>query len=63
MGNNVVMAPRTSLHVDHRNMVIVADKKRPFVDWEAALAGIPGGNTVPEYAANRDIFTKQKEVL
>jgi CRP-like cAMP-binding protein len=42
-------------------MVIVADKKRPFADWEVALVGIPGGNTVLEYAANRDIFTKQTE--
>ena len=61
MGNNVAMAPRRSPPVDQRKMVIVADKKRPFADWEAALAGIPGGNTVPEYAANRDIFTKQTE--
>ena len=59
MGNNVVVAPRRSPPVDHRNMVIVADKKRPFADWEAALPGIPGGSTVLEYSANRDIFTKQ----
>ncbi len=42
-------------------MVIVPHQKRPFADWEAALAGIPGGNTVLEYPANRDIFTKQTE--
>jgi len=61
MGNNVAVAPRRSPPVDHRNMVIVADKKRPSVNWEAALSGIPGGNTVLEYAANRDVFTKQTE--
>jgi CRP-like cAMP-binding protein len=33
------------------------------VDWEAGLAEIVGGNTVLEYAANRDIFSKQTEVV
>jgi CRP-like cAMP-binding protein len=42
-------------------MVIVADKKRPFTDYEATLAGIAGGNTVPAYAANHSTFTKQTE--
>jgi CRP-like cAMP-binding protein len=42
-------------------MAIVADKKRPFADWGAALAGIGGRNTVPAYAANREIFTQQTE--
>jgi CRP/FNR family transcriptional regulator, cyclic AMP receptor protein len=40
----------------------MAKKSQP-VDWEAALAGIAGGNTVLEYAANRDIFSKQTEVV
>jgi len=38
----------------------MAKKSQP-ADWEAALAGIAGGNTVLEYAANRDIFSKQTE--
>jgi CRP-like cAMP-binding protein len=42
-------------------MVAVRDKKRPFADWEATLAGVAGGNTVPAYAANRNIFTQQTE--
>ncbi len=61
MGINVAIAPRRSPPVDQRKMVIVADKKRPIADWEANLAGIAGGNTVPAYAANRDVFTKQTE--
>ena len=61
MGNNVAVAPRRSPLVDPRKMVIVADKKRPLPDWEATLAGIAGGTTVPAYAANRDIFTRQTE--
>jgi len=40
----------------------MAKKSQP-VDWEAALAGIAGGNTVLEYAANRDIFSRQTEVV
>jgi CRP/FNR family cyclic AMP-dependent transcriptional regulator len=40
----------------------MAKKSQP-VDWEAALAGIAGGNTVLEYAANREIFSKQTEVV
>jgi CRP-like cAMP-binding protein len=42
-------------------MAIVTDKKRPFADWEATLVGIAGGNTVPAYAATRDIFTMRTE--
>ena len=38
----------------------MAKKSQP-ADWEAALAGIACGNTVLEYAANRDIFSKQTE--
>jgi len=38
----------------------MAKKSQP-VDWEAALAGIAVGKTVLEYAANRDIFSKQRE--
>jgi CRP-like cAMP-binding protein len=38
----------------------MARKSQP-ADWEAALAGIGGGNTVLEYAANHDIFSKQTE--
>ena len=38
----------------------MAKKSQP-ADWEAALAGIAAGNTVLEYAANRDIFSKQTE--
>ena len=40
----------------------MAEKSQP-VDWEAALAGIAGGNTVLEYGASRDIFSKQKEFV
>ncbi len=61
MGNNMAIAPRRSPLVDPRKMVIVADKKRPFGDWEATLTGIAGGNTVSAYTAKRDIFTKQTE--
>jgi CRP-like cAMP-binding protein len=42
-------------------MVIVAEKKRPFADWEATLTGVAGGNPVPAYAANHKIFTQQTE--
>ena len=38
----------------------MAKKSQP-VDWEAALAGIAGGYTVLEYAANHGIFSKQTE--
>ena len=38
----------------------MAKKSQP-ADWEAALSGIADGNTVLEYAANRDIFSKQSE--
>lgn len=40
----------------------MAKKSQP-VDWEAAFEGSAGGNTVLEYAANRDIFSKQTEVV
>jgi CRP-like cAMP-binding protein len=36
-------------------------KKSQRADWEATLAGIAAENTVLEYAANRDIFSKQTE--
>ena len=39
----------------HRE-VITANQKTQPVDWEALLAGIPGGKTVIEYAANRIIY-------
>jgi CRP-like cAMP-binding protein len=42
-------------------MLTAADNKRPIADWGVTLAGIAGGNTVPAYAAKRDIFTKQTE--
>jgi CRP-like cAMP-binding protein len=42
-------------------MAIVPHKKLPFADWEGALSGIAGGNTVPAYAASRNIFTQQTE--
>ena len=35
-------------------------KSQP-VDWEVALAGIAGGNTVLGYAAKREIFGKQRK--
>src|SRR5512143_1939025 len=38
----------------------MAKKSQP-VDWEAALAGIAVGKTVPEYFANRDTFSKQTD--
>jgi len=40
----------------------MATKNQP-VDWEGALAGIAVGNTVLEYAANREIFSKQTGVI
>ncbi len=40
----------------------MANKSQP-ADWEAALFGIKAGNTELEYAANRDIFARQKEVV
>jgi CRP-like cAMP-binding protein len=61
MENHVAMGPRRSPPVDYRKRVTVADNKRPFVDCESALTGIAGGNTVPAYAVNRDIFTQQTE--
>ncbi len=36
--------------------VITANQKNQPVDWEALLAGIPGGKTVIEYTANRIIY-------
>jgi CRP/FNR family transcriptional regulator, cyclic AMP receptor protein len=36
--------------------VITTNQKTQPVDWEALLAGIPGGKTVIEYAANRIIY-------
>ncbi len=36
--------------------VITANQKTQPVDWEALLAGIPGGKTVVEYTANRIIY-------
>ena len=40
----------------------MARKSQP-VDWDAALAGIAGGNTILECAANRDIVSKHKELF
>ena len=40
----------------------MAEKNQP-ADWEAALSGIKAGNTALEYAANRDIFSKQKDAV
>jgi len=42
-------------------MVIPEDKSRPVLDFEAALAGIAGGITLPNYTINRSLFTKQTE--
>jgi CRP/FNR family cyclic AMP-dependent transcriptional regulator len=36
--------------------VITANQKNQPIDWEALLAGIPGGKTVIEYTANRIIY-------
>src|SRR6266568_7679217 len=36
--------------------VITANQKNQPIDWEALLAGIPGGMTVVEYTANRTIY-------
>ena len=41
----------------------MAPMKSAPVDWGAGLAEIVGGNTVLEYAANRDIFSRQTEVV
>jgi CRP/FNR family transcriptional regulator, cyclic AMP receptor protein len=40
----------------------MAKKSQP-ADWEAALAGIARGNTVPEYLADRGILSKQTEIV
>jgi CRP/FNR family cyclic AMP-dependent transcriptional regulator len=40
----------------------MAKKSQP-ADWEAALAGIAGAKTVPEYLAGRDILSKQTEAV
>jgi len=40
----------------------MAKKSQP-ADWEAALAGIADGNTVLKYAANREVFSKQTEIV
>jgi CRP/FNR family transcriptional regulator, cyclic AMP receptor protein len=40
----------------------MAKKSQP-ADWEAALSGIKAGSTALEYAANRDIFSNQKEAV
>jgi len=36
--------------------VITAGQKTQPIDWEALLAGVPGGKTVIEYTANRIIY-------
>jgi CRP/FNR family cyclic AMP-dependent transcriptional regulator len=57
MGSSVVMARRKNPPpVDKRNGSVAADKKPPSVDWEALLAGIPGGKSVLEYGPERNIF-------
>jgi len=50
------MVHRKSLPVDKRKAPVAADKKRPSVDWESLLAGIPGGKSVLECGADRNIF-------
>lgn len=40
----------------------MAKKSQPG-DWEVAFAGIAGGNTVLEYAANLEIFSKQTKAV
>ena len=61
MGNKVVMtrrvmADRKRLPVGKQNASVAADNNRPSVDWESLLAGIPGGKSVLEYGADRNIF-------
>ena len=56
MENEVVMARRKSLPVDKQKAAVVANNQGHGVDWEALLAGIPGGKSVLEYGIDRNIF-------
>jgi CRP/FNR family cyclic AMP-dependent transcriptional regulator len=57
MGKNVAITRRKNRPpVDQRKAPVAADKERPSVDWETLLAGIPGGKSVLEYGADRNIF-------
>jgi len=56
MENEVVMARRKSLPVDKQKAAVVANNQGQGVDWEALLAGIPGGKSVLEYGIDRNIF-------
>jgi CRP-like cAMP-binding protein len=42
--------------VKNQSHAVVASTNKPVVDWEAFLAGFPGGKTDIEYGANRNIF-------
>jgi len=58
MENEVVMARRKSLPGDKQKAAVVANHQGRVVDWESLLAGIPGGKSVLEYGANRNIFVQ-----
>ena len=40
----------------NQSQAVAANTNKPVVDWEAFLAGFPGGKTDIEYGANRNIF-------
>jgi CRP/FNR family cyclic AMP-dependent transcriptional regulator len=50
------MANKKIQSVDKPNAPVAADKKSPSIDWDTLLAGIPGGKSVLEYGAERNIF-------
>jgi len=56
MENEVVMARSKSLPGDKQKAAVVANNQGHGVDWEALLAGIPGGKSVLEYGIDRNIF-------
>lgn len=56
MENEVVMARRKSLPGDKQQASVAVHINGHAVDWEALLAGIPGGKSVLEYGADRNIF-------
>ena len=56
MENEVVMARSKSLPGDKQKAGVVANNQGHGVDWEALLAGIPGGKSVLEYGIDRNIF-------
>ena len=58
MANTMVMAIAKSQPVEKHKASVVANHQVHAVDWESLLAGIPGGKSVLEYGANRNIFVQ-----